>query len=158
MSTPDSPPSHLETRGEELGIRFTRGRTWSSNSHLALEASEFVAERPERDAFHKRLFKAYFDELEDIGNVDTLVRLGEEAGLPGAELRTALEEGAFRKLVDDGINWSRAVGVTAVPTFIFDERHGVVGAQPFEDLDRMLQDIEAEAAAAADPSTSSGTG
>jgi predicted DsbA family dithiol-disulfide isomerase len=41
--------------------------------------------------------------------------------------------------VDDGINWSRSAGVTAVPTFIFDDQYGVVGAQPFEVLDSVMQ-------------------
>ncbi len=150
MSKPGDPPSHLESRGEELGIAFRRGRTWSSNSHLALEAAEFASELPERDAFHRRMFKAYFDELEDIGSVDTIVRLGEEAGLDGPALRKALDEGEFRKLVDDGINWSRSVGVTAVPTFIFDERWGVVGAQPMEDLEQVLIEIESQPAAVDD--------
>jgi predicted DsbA family dithiol-disulfide isomerase len=141
MSTPDSPKSALELRAEELGIRFTRGRTWTSNSHLSLQAAEFADGRPERDAFHRRVFKAYFEELADIGSIDTLVKLGEESGLPGNELRAVLEQGTLRRTVDDGLNWSRAVGVTAVPTFIFDESTGVVGAQPVEVLDQVMQEL-----------------
>jgi len=69
--------------------------------------------------------------------VDTLVRIGEGAGLDSVALRHALETGEFRQQVDDGINWSRQIGVTAVPTFVFDEQYGVVGAQEynvFQDL------------------------
>jgi predicted DsbA family dithiol-disulfide isomerase len=134
MSKPGDPPSHLEQRGESLGIRFSRGRTWSSNSHLGLEAAEFAADRypGHADAFHKRMFKAYFDELADIGTVDAVAGLGAEAGLPGDELRTALEEGGYRQQVDDGIAWAREIGVTAVPTFIIDEKYAIVGAQPLE--------------------------
>ena len=75
MTAPDSPPTEMEMRGESLGIHFSRGRTWTSNSHLGLEAAEFVADQhPERShEFHRRVFKAYFDELAEIGNTEALV-------------------------------------------------------------------------------------
>jgi predicted DsbA family dithiol-disulfide isomerase len=142
MTSPGDPPTALEQRGQELGLTYARGRTMTPNSHLALEAGEFAAEHPEkRDAFHRLLFKAFFTDLEDISDIGVLVRIGEAAGLPAAELRTALETRAFEKQVDDGINWSRSIGVTAVPTFVIDEEYGVVGAQPFEYLDAVLKQL-----------------
>ncbi len=93
--------------------------------YLLVHAGEFVSERyPElMDAFHKRMFKAYFDELADIGTVDAVVKLGAEAGLPEAELRAALEGETYRDRVDEGIDWARQVGVSAVPTFTLDEKY-----------------------------------
>ena len=70
-----------------------------------------------------------------------MVALAAEVGLPAGELREALETGALRKQVDDGINWSRQIGVTAVPTFVFDDRTGLVGAQPLEVFEQVLQDL-----------------
>jgi predicted DsbA family dithiol-disulfide isomerase len=141
MTQPGDPPTAIELRAESLGITFTRGRTWSSSSHLSLEASEFADGRPEADALHKRLFKAYFEELADIGDLETVVRLGVEAGLPADELREALTLGTFRQQVDDGINWSRSIGVSGVPTFILDERTGLVGAQPPEVFEEVLREL-----------------
>jgi predicted DsbA family dithiol-disulfide isomerase len=132
MSHPDAPPSPLEERGERLGIRFSRGRTHTSNSHLALEAAEFAAENGLAWEFHKAMLRAYFEDLEDIGRVETVVAIGESAGLEGAMLREALEARRYRDLVDDGIAWSRSIGVTAIPTFIFAERLGIVGAQELD--------------------------
>lgn len=129
-------------RAESLGIRFSRGRERTSNSHLALEAAEFAAERPEGEAFHKAMFKAYFEDLRDIGDIETVVDVGKQAGLPEDELRAALESRSFRQQVDDGIGWSRGVGVTAVPTFIFDDQYGVVGAQPLEVLQDVLRQLD----------------
>ena len=83
------------------------------------------------------MFKAYFEDLEDIGNVDVVVRVGEEAGLPADELREALTAGRYRDEVDEGIGWAREIGVTAVPTFVLGDRLGIVGAQEgrvFEDV------------------------
>ena len=80
QTSPDSPPTDMELRGQAIGITYSRGRTITSNSHLAHEAAEFAAETPFAMAFQQRMFKAYFTELEDIGRLDTVVRLGVEIG------------------------------------------------------------------------------
>jgi predicted DsbA family dithiol-disulfide isomerase len=69
------------------------------------------------------------------------VRVGAEAGLDATSLKQALDEGRFRARVQEGIDWSRAVGVTAIPTFIFDEKYGVVGAQELPVLRQVLQEL-----------------
>lgn len=143
MTQPGDPPSHLEQRGEELGIRFSRGRTWTSNSHISLQAAEYVAQlHPELvEPFHRRMFRAYFDELADIGTIDAVVVLAAEAGVPADEIRAALESGELRPVVDDGIAWAREAGVSAVPTFIIDEQYAVVGAQPAEVFERVFAQL-----------------
>lgn len=138
-TNPGDPPTDMELRGEALGITFRRGREVTSNSHLALEAAEFAAETPQAWAFHKAMFKAYFDDLEDIGDIDTVVRIGAAVGLDEAGLRAALESRAYREQVDDGVAWARQIGVTGVPTFVFDEQHGVVGAQDHEVFVQVMQ-------------------
>lgn len=138
ITPPDAPPTPVELRGERLGLKFTRGRTLTSYSHLALEAAEFAAQYGDPWAFHKRVFKAYFEELLDIGNVDVLVRLGEESGLPGPGLREALVDRRYQQPVDEGIAWSRAIGVTAIPTFVFNQRLGMVGAQELPAFREMM--------------------
>jgi predicted DsbA family dithiol-disulfide isomerase len=124
----DAPPTDTERRADKLGIKFTRGRTWSSNSHYALEASAFAHDYGDQWRFHRAMFKAYFEDLEDIGKVDTVVGVGASVGLNAGDLRTALEDGVYREAVDAGIEWSRGIGVTAIPTFIFNERFAMVGA------------------------------
>jgi predicted DsbA family dithiol-disulfide isomerase len=129
MTAPGDPPTAMEQRAAALGITFTRGRTWTSNSHLSLEAAAFAEERGAALPFHRAMFKAYFTDLEDIGDIDVVVRVGEEAGLPGAELREALTSRRYRDDVDEGIRWAQQVGVTAVPTFVLGGKYGIVGAQ-----------------------------
>jgi predicted DsbA family dithiol-disulfide isomerase len=137
VTKPGDPPTPIEQRAAGLGITFTRGREWSSNSHLSLEAAEFAAEHGDVMQFHRAMFKAYFEDLADIGAIDTVVRAGKEAGLPEAELRAALTSGRYRDEVDESIRWAQQIGVTAVPTFVLGERYAIVGAQElpvFEDV------------------------
>jgi predicted DsbA family dithiol-disulfide isomerase len=137
-----APATPTEIRGEKLGIRFKRGRTTTSYSHLALEAAEFAFQLSEDPwAFHRRLFKAYFEDLDDIGDVDVLVRLADEMGLDTVALREALTTRHFEHEVDEGIAWSRSIGVTAIPTFVFNERQGMVGAQELPAFREMMQRV-----------------
>jgi predicted DsbA family dithiol-disulfide isomerase len=132
----------MEQRGEALGIKFTRGREISSYSHMALEAAEFAFQystHADAWAFHRRLFKAYFDELENLGDIEVLVRLAEECGLDAKSLREALADRRLEAEVDEGIAWSRQIGVTAIPTFVFNQRLGMVGAQELPAFREMMQ-------------------
>ncbi|MFN8585000.1 MAG: DsbA family oxidoreductase [Dehalococcoidia bacterium] len=136
---PGDPPTPVEERAERLGIHFTRGRTFRPNSHLALEAAMYASEAGIDDKpLHRALYKAHFDDLEDVSDVDVLVRIGAENGLNADELREVLETRRYQEAVDDAIGWAQSIGVTAVPTFIIDERHGVVGAQEYEVLERVM--------------------
>ena len=139
VTQPGDPPTPIEQRSEGLGITFTRGRTWTSNSHLALEAAEFAAEHGDRTRFHRAMFKAYFEDLADIGDIDVVVGVGASVGLPEAELREALTSGKYRAEVDEGVQWAQQSGVTAVPTFVLGEQYGIVGAQDRRVFENVLQ-------------------
>jgi predicted DsbA family dithiol-disulfide isomerase len=142
VQAPDDPKSPVELRGDKLGLTFTRGRTRTSYSHPALEAAEFANETSTDSwGFHKRLFKGYFEDLEDIEDVDTLVRIGDEFGLDAAALRTALEQGTYRGKVDEGMTWTRGIGVTAIPTFVFNAKFGMVGAHELEKFREVMQEL-----------------
>ncbi len=133
-TTPDTPPSAMELRGEALGVKFARGRTFQPHTHLALEAGEWVAEHGDTEQvieFHRRLFRAHFTDHESLMNLDVLAREATATGLDGGMLRAALEVGALRGLVDEGIAHANAIGVTAIPTFIFDGKYAVVGAHEY---------------------------
>lgn len=74
------------------------------------------------------LFRAYFEEGRDIGEEAVLGEVASGcgvAGWPGAadEKRVAALEASMRGL-----------GISAVPTFIFERRLGVSGAHPPESL------------------------
>ncbi len=141
---PEAPPTPQEQRGEALGIKFTRGRQISSYSHLALEAGEFAFQHSTHEqgwAYHKRLFKAYFEELADLADIDVLVRLADEYSLDGKSLREALNDRSLEAEVDEGIAWSRQIGVTAIPTFVFNQRTGMVGAQDLPAFREMMERV-----------------
>jgi predicted DsbA family dithiol-disulfide isomerase len=144
MTAPGDPPSAMESRAESLGITFTRGRQWTSNSLLAHEASEHVTEHETPEiawAFHRAMFKAYFTDLEDVAQKDLLLRVAAESGVAVEPLREALEDRRYQEQVLDALNWARQIGVTGVPTFVVDEKYGVVGAQDLAVFQGMMEHL-----------------
>ena len=139
---PDDPPTYLEQRGERAGIAFPRGRTFTPNSHLSLETAEYAQEHGhDGDGLHRALFSTHFEEQANLGDIETLLRIGAEQGLDRDDLHEALETRRYRQQVDDRMDWARAIGITGVPTFIFNERHGVVGAQEYEMFEQVMEQL-----------------
>ena len=118
------------------GLPYGR-RTHTYNSRLAQELGKWADTQPGGEAIHDALYKAYFVDARNIGDPDILVEIARSAGLPAEEARDVLTERRFKDAVDADWAKSHAYGVTGVPTFVA-ERHGVVGAQPYEVLEAML--------------------
>jgi len=102
------------------------------NTRKAHEATEFAKDAGRLLSFHRDVFRAYWEREENIGDIDILCRVGEECGIDAGGLREALLDGRYAWQVDEQIAWARAAGITGVPTFIFDERFALVGAQEYE--------------------------
>jgi predicted DsbA family dithiol-disulfide isomerase len=110
-----------------------------ANSHLAFELAAFARERGRADVIHPKLFHAYFTEGRNIGDLDVLCDIAADAGLDRDEAREALTDHRFAGAVDEEIAWAREAGITATPTFIFDERYALVGAQEYATFEKMME-------------------
>ncbi len=127
----------LKRVAEELGLPFgERKRTY--NSRLAQELGKWAESKGNGDEFHHAVFRAYFVDGKNIGEIPELVHLAQSVRLPGKEAQKVLQTRAFKKAVDS--DWSRAhtMGVNAVPTFVINQRT-VMGAQPYEVLEQLMR-------------------
>jgi predicted DsbA family dithiol-disulfide isomerase len=137
--------SRLDEIAAEAGL-VMRQRDVIINSRKALAAAEFAREQGKFDEIHRALFKAHWEGTDRLEDVDDLVRIGSGVGLDPVELRLALDEGRFEKILDDNRRQAESVGINAIPAHIVGGRYLVVGAQPYEAfkqvLDRLRQDNE----------------
>jgi predicted DsbA family dithiol-disulfide isomerase len=139
----------MRSRLDEIAaeaVLVMRQRDVIINSRKALAAAEFAREQGKFDEMHRALFKAHWEGTDRLEDVDDLVRIGSGVGLDPVELRLALDEGRFEKILDDSRRQAESVGINAIPAHIFGGRYLVVGAQPYEAfkqvLDRLRQDNE----------------
>ncbi len=138
----------LTQQGEAVGVRFRfdliKRMPNSRRSHLLIaHAGRYGLQDPVKD----RVMQAYFEEGCDIGELDELVRLGVEAGLGEREARAAL---VLREGQDGVVAAERhagTLGITAVPTYIFDGQYTLSGAQEPSNMARILDQVAEFAAA-----------
>ncbi len=125
------------------GLPYGR-RTHTYNSRLAQELCKWAETQTGGEAIHDLLYRAYFVDALNVGDADVLVDRAEAAGLDGQAAREVLESRRFKAEVDADWQKSRDYGVTGVPTFVAGG-HGVVGAQPYEALEGLLNQAGARA-------------
>jgi len=133
---PEAMYTRMKRLMDEEGLPYGR-RTHTYNSRLAQELGKWADTQPGGEALHDALYKAYFVDARNIGDPEILVELAEAVGLPAEEARAVLAERRFKEAVDADWAKSHRYGVTGVPTFVAG-RHGVVGAQPYEVLEQLV--------------------
>ena len=119
-------------------LPFNAERNMSYNSRLAQELSKWAEEKGKGDEIHDALFHAYFVDVKNIGKIAPLVEIAESLGLPADEATDVLLSRKYKGAVDEDWRRCAAYGVNAVPTFLAG-RYLMVGAQPYEELERLVQ-------------------
>ena len=133
--------THLETMGQQLGIEFnfsaiTR-RPNSLNAHRLLKWGQGQDLGPE---IAEALFRAYHEQGQDIGDPDTLVDIATKAGLDGALVRELLDRDDDKLAIKEEAMFFRGLGISGVPTFIYNGQFAVQGAQEPEKHKRAFKE------------------
>ena len=118
-------------------------RSHTYNSRLAQEIGTWAETQSGGNAIHDKFFGAYFVDCRNIGDVDVIIDIVKSVGLDEQQARAVLAERRFKDAVDADWEKSRSYGVTGVPTF-FSNGKGLVGAQPYEVLERFMIEAGAE--------------
>ncbi len=112
---------------------------WTRKAHeLALHAEE-KADEAQAVPMHLRLFRARFAEGRDLGRVDVLVKVADEAGLDPAEVRTVLGVDRFDPAVRAARSEALELGIRGVPTLIHGLRR-LEGFRTTEELETFLSE------------------
>tara|TARA_R110002072_G_scaffold36252_1_gene106754 strand:- start:4470 stop:5138 length:669 start_codon:yes stop_codon:yes gene_type:complete len=134
---------HLEAAAPGAGIEFRFDEITHRPS--TLDAHRLMRWARGQDAaiadtVADKLFEAYFKTLENIGDPAVLQRIGTEAGMDGAVLADLLPGDRDAAAVRDEAGFFRKLGVTGVPTFIFNGQLALPGAAAPETLAEALRE------------------
>jgi len=129
--------AHLRKIADQLGLPFGE-RRMTYNSRRAQELGKWAEANDSGDAFHMAVFKAYFADGLNLAHTPVLLAIAQSVGLDPDEARTVLEHQRYGAAVDRDWQRSRTMGITAVPTFVMNDRQ-LVGAQTYQDLTRFIQ-------------------
>jgi predicted DsbA family dithiol-disulfide isomerase len=132
--------SRLKALGLQAGIAFDfEAIRLAPNTLDAHRLIRFAAQAGRADEVVERLFCAYFERGQDIGDRAVLTEIG--AGLDDIEARLASEEGVAE--VQAEIAFAQRGGVEGVPFFIFAQKYAVSGAQSVEALAQAISEARA---------------
>jgi predicted DsbA family dithiol-disulfide isomerase len=134
--------AQMRARMEAEGLPYGN-RTMTYNSRLAQELGKWADTQPGGDRIHDALFRAYFVDGRNIGDVEVLLEIAGSIGLPLEPAREVLEKRTFRAAIDADWEKSHRYGVTGVPTYVMGGQ-GVVGAQPYEALVQLVEAARAQ--------------
>ena len=115
-----------------------------SNSNKMLRLAEYARDNGVFEGLHLPAFEAYFADDKNLGDDVVLRELAEEAGLDPDEAIRVLDGGAYEDRIEHSMRRAREYGITGTPTFVVEDRYGIVGAQPYEVLRDGLRKIQEE--------------
>ncbi len=148
---------HIGRIGAQVGIDFAFDRIQRTpntlDAHRLIRHAQTVA--PQRtDALVERLFRAYFLEGRDIGDLDTLAALAGEGGLDPDAVQEMLDAEDYIDEIAAEDDFARRSGIAGVPCFIVAGRYALSGAQEPESflplIDVAAQDVPEPASSPAE--------
>ena len=139
---PDKMYRDMKERMDAEGLPYGK-RTHSYNSRLAQELGKWSETVEGGEKLEKEFYKAYFVDSRNIGDVEVLLDCVKAAGLSVDDAKSVIENRTFEQAVDEDWAKSQQYGVSGVPTYVAGG-YGVVGAQPYEVLEKLMQEVGAQ--------------
>ncbi|WP_438444938.1 DsbA family oxidoreductase [Gorillibacterium sp. sgz5001074] len=123
---------HVCKAGEACGTAFAFEKIQvEPNTFLSHQLLKLVPPEKQTEVADA-LFRANFEEGRNIGDLDVLAAIADEAGLDGAALRKRLAAGEGADGVKEDLEFAQRAGIRSVPYFIFDDKYGLSGAHPVQ--------------------------
>ncbi len=128
---------NLNEMGKNYGLIFN-GADFIANTHLSLLASEYAKNKGKFHEFHDNLFRLYFTDGKDIGDIEILKAVAESIGLNKDEMVKEITDGTYESNLEAAKNLAKQYEVDSTPTFIINNKHSIVGAQSIESFKKLL--------------------
>lgn len=138
--------------GKGEGIEFDWDRALSVNTltaHRLLHLAEHEYGAETQRALAERLFEAYFSRGGDMTDHALLTELAVAVGMNEERVRGYLASDEGLAETRGEIDRARALGITAVPTFVFEGKFAVQGAQSASTFLQALEQVAEQTRAAA---------
>ena len=126
---------------KEVGLNYDFDNGIINNTLPAHQLLHFAKTKGLQNELKERIFKAYYTEGKDTGDMETLLQLAKEVGLEAAEARTILQDNLYVSEVINDQEEARQIGVQGVPFYVFNRKYAVSGAQSPEVFDEVLSKV-----------------
>lgn len=133
---------------EQYGLELNVG-PFGIDSRPALVGAKYAEEMGVGAAYHDAVFRAYWQQGRSIEDVAVLTEIAEQVGLAREPFLAALVAGGvWETAVTADIDQAFQYGLSGVPALVFANKYLVSGAQPYDVLTQVVDQIVAEQGAA----------
>ena len=132
--------THVTKIAASEGIDFNLDialRANTSRAHRLIALCQTTA--LDHTKLKEQLMIAYFCNGKDISNIDVLTNIGINFGMSGTAVVQMFESDLSVDLLNSNLERAHELGITAVPTYVFDEQWSVPGAQDSEMFERIIR-------------------
>ena len=135
----------IREAGEEAGISFAFDKiNRSPNTFDSHRLIRWSASAGCQNEIVDILFRRYFEDGEDIGDRKVLVDAAQEAGMDHELVAYLLLHNKDAELVAKEASQAREMGISGVPTFLFQGAYAVMGAQEVTGYLRAIDKVQAK--------------
>ena len=120
---------NVERLAKQSGIKINPPPIMS-NSNLAIISSEYARQENMFEAFHDAVFRAYWQEGKNIGDLKVIIEIAKTIGLDTSKLKEYIIEGAWKDNINKQSQSAQNHQVSGVPTFVIG-KETIIGAQPY---------------------------
>lgn len=136
---------NIRQRGEEVGFTFNFFEEMkivnTREAHILLE---YAYEQGKQTALKLALFDAAFTDQKDVSDRNTLLDVASKVGLDSDEANTRLTTQSYLEQVVNHEKYWQGLGISAVPTVVFNRQSALSGAQPVEAYKQVITELLAE--------------
>jgi predicted DsbA family dithiol-disulfide isomerase len=88
---------------------------------------------------HRELFRAYWDEGQDVSAMPVLRQVATRAGVDPDSMQKAVEADAYGDFLDARRQEAEELMITGIPAHVIADRYLVMGAQPYDVFERVME-------------------
>ncbi|NOI65019.1 DsbA family protein [Vibrio sp. 99-8-1] len=138
----DQARANITQHGSQYGFQFDffeeMNMVNTLDAHVLLDFAHQVGKQTE---LKLRLFSAYFTEHKDVSDREVLIKEAESVGIAAEHALAALADEQIRERVKGLEAQLQQMGVSGVPTVVFNRTSALTGAQPQETFKQVLTEL-----------------
>ena len=138
-------PRLVQMAREVYGLEMNPGKM-DGTSRAALIGAKVAEVAGAGDAYHDAVFRAYWQQAQDIGDRAVLAGIAADVGLDRDAFLTALDDPRYEEAVLADVDLAHRYGLGGVPALVFQGKYLVSGAQPYETLVHVTEQVAEEIA------------
>ena len=128
--------------GAEAGLVMKRSAL-TPYTRLALEATEYAKSKGKVEEMHHALFKSYWGDGVNLGELPVLLDVADKAGLDADDLKKHIEAHTYQQVITEQYEFAQEVGITGIPAFIIGQ-YLFMGAHPYSFFQQVMERVMRE--------------